>query len=117
MRLKNPEDAEILAHFTGDRADPGGIVGQGPHAVILSDQGLGLYGTTRGGGSGDSGTIFHIAEGGSVQTVHEFTETAKGRLPYQLQMHSDGWLWGGIGKRWGCRQGRSVSLPPGIEGV
>lgn len=68
--------------------------GQNPNGdLFLADDGF-YYGTTRFGGSGNSGTIFKISQAGELTVLHNFDGTT-GQFPYGgVIKHSNGKLYG-----------------------
>ena len=94
FQVDKPDQVEILTHFSGRAARPGGMAG-GEWPLVAPGDG-GIYGITTGGGSNDAGTIFRIGADGSAKTLHEFAGGSGGRRPSSVQLHSDGWLWGGL---------------------
>jgi len=80
-----------LASFTG------GIDGASPYAgLVFVPQQQALYGTTSGGVSGNTGTLFALGTlGGNVLTLHTFTGGSDGANPYgELVVSGDGILYG-----------------------
>ena len=68
-----------------------GADGSNP-ATLLRDADGTLYGTTLGGGSSDSGTIYKLETNGAYQILHDFV--APGGFPQGLVLASDGFLYG-----------------------
>lgn len=104
LRLDNPDDPEILAHWCGDKPKPGGIIGQNANATLTPGGDGSLYGTTATGGAKNAGTLYRVAPDGSVEQLRDFADAATGYGPNVLRLHSDGWLWGGL--RDGCAAGK-----------
>lgn len=55
--------------------------------LILARDGM-FFGTTRGGGAFDAGTVFKMSETGTVTTLHDFAGGADGELPYAAPIQS-----------------------------
>lgn len=66
----------VLYGFAGPPGD-----GAEPWSALISDSSGNLYGSTSAGGSGDGGTVFKIAAGGTQSTLHSFTGSSHGREP------------------------------------
>jgi hypothetical protein len=70
---------KVLHRFRGGFGD-----GQGPNGNLIFDASARVFGTTRGGGSAESGTIFQL---GIVKGTKRWAET----IPYSFQGGVDGW--------------------------
>lgn len=72
--------------------------GGGPNGNLVMDAKGNLYGTTRGGGSGDSGTVFKVDRAGTGTVLYNFcskTGCTDGELPFAgLIMDAKGDLYG-----------------------
>ena len=64
---------QVLFNFTRDPANPQANLVQGPDGTF--------YGTTVGGGGGDSGTVFKMTTNGALTTLVNFTR-ANGASPH-----------------------------------
>ncbi len=97
FRLKpsQPDQTEVLAHWSGNERKPGGELGQHALAPLAAGPGGVLYGCTTNGGARNVGTIFRVKADGAFETLYEFLKDELGRAPVQVRLHSDGWLWGG----------------------
>jgi uncharacterized repeat protein (TIGR03803 family) len=73
-----PEGHEtVLYTFTG------GADGGMPYAGLVFDWQGNLYGTTRGGGASNGGTVFKLTSEGRETVLHSFTESnGVGAEPY-----------------------------------
>ena len=79
----------VLHHFTANGGD-----GAGPQAELIQGSDGALYGTTSGGGSNYSGTVFKLNTDGSGHvTLHSFT-FGDGRPRARLVEGGDGVLYG-----------------------
>ena len=77
---------QVLFNFTRDPANPQANLVQGPDGTF--------YGTTVGGGGGDSGTVFKMTTNGALTTLVNFTR-ANGASPHAgLALGSDGSFYG-----------------------
>ena len=71
--------------------------GQGPYAGLIQTADGNLYGTTYYGGSHNYGTVFQLAPGGALTTLHRFclSACADGKYPYAgLVQATNGELYG-----------------------
>ena len=59
----------------------GGNAGAEPQARLLQDSAGNLYGTTNGGGTGDSGTVFMLTPAGALTTLYNFVAGNDGADP------------------------------------
>jgi uncharacterized repeat protein (TIGR03803 family) len=74
----------------------GGMDGANPNGLIQAANGL-LYGTTQGGGSNSSGTIFQMPSGGAPSSLYSFTGGADGARPQDaLLQGSNGSFYGTV---------------------
>ena len=83
-----------LVTFTGSN---GSARGDLPEAALIVGFGGALYGSTLAGGASDFGTIFKVTTAGMFTTLVEFTGiagTAKGSVPGDILLHSDGNFYG-----------------------
>jgi uncharacterized repeat protein (TIGR03803 family) len=62
----------------------------GPEAGLIADSAGNLYGTTRGGGSDDAGTVFKIAADGSETLLHQFHFNSTDGAEPQAEVLLDG---------------------------
>jgi uncharacterized repeat protein (TIGR03803 family) len=95
-----------------------GTDGNSPMAVLVQATDGNLYGTTKNGGSascpGDCGTIFRIAPGGKLTTLHSFDGT-DGEYPFAgLVQHTNGNLYGATGGGGTDNDGTVFSLSVGL---
>ncbi len=67
--------------------------GSGPASGLIIGSNGNLYGTTRGGGANNQGTIFQLTPSGILTTLHAFTGK-DGALPTNLIQASDGDFYG-----------------------
>jgi uncharacterized repeat protein (TIGR03803 family) len=97
------QSVEVLHSFAGRPSD-----GAEPWAGVVDDGQGGLWGTTRGGGAQDGGTIYRIANG-RYKVVHMFGKDAGGgRAPLAgLTLASDGMLYG-VAREGGSSGGGTV---------
>jgi uncharacterized repeat protein (TIGR03803 family) len=56
--------------------------GAGPHATVLADRNGNLYGTTVGGGTNDSGTVFRLNPDGKERVLYSFAGGTDGQWPF-----------------------------------
>jgi len=78
-----------LCFFTG------GNDGANPMAGLVQGRDGNLYGTTGGGGTNDTGTVFKISTNGALSSLYSFTGGDDGATPYAgLVQGSDGGLYG-----------------------
>jgi uncharacterized repeat protein (TIGR03803 family) len=125
FELKRPNDGwkeQVLYSFAG------GNDGAGPAAGVIFDKAGNLYGTTEGGGSGDSGTVFKLtpnSRGGWTETViYSFAYNGSaGQYPaVDLSFDVQGNIYGttpqgasnGGCSEWGC--GALFELTPRSDG-
>lgn len=66
----------ILYAFQGYPTD-----GQGPEGTLILDSSGNLYGTTTGGGSAGSGTVFKLATDGTESVLYSFQAGNDGNIP------------------------------------
>ena len=71
---------------------PTGTAGVNPRSALVEGPDGMLYGSTSTGGSGGTGTIFKIAPGGALTTLHNFSGSQGN--PSALTLGSDGNLYG-----------------------
>ena len=71
----------------------GGADGGNPNALTLGNDGS-FYGTTRGGGTNDAGTVFQVTTNGTLTTLYSFTGGADGAYPNALTQGNDGSFYG-----------------------
>jgi uncharacterized repeat protein (TIGR03803 family) len=69
--------------------------GNKPYAGLTLASNGKFYGTTTLGGKTDNGTVFQITSAGSFKTIHNFSGTADGSLPWATPIQAkDGDLYG-----------------------
>ena len=68
--------------------------GSHPQTGLVQDPAGNLYGTTRNGGTNNSGTIFKLDSSGNETVLHSFTGGADGSYPNDLLLDSAGNLYG-----------------------
>jgi uncharacterized repeat protein (TIGR03803 family) len=69
--------------------------GANPYAGLVQGSDGYFYGTTSGGGTGYSGTVFKISTNGALTSLYSFTGGNDGALPYAgLAQGSDGYFYG-----------------------
>ncbi len=86
----------VLTTLVGFTGTAGSNIGRQPNKLVQGSDGD-FYGTTKGGGAGDWGTVFKLTPGGELTTLVEFTGTAgsnKGQQPNELVEGSDGNFYG-----------------------
>jgi len=67
----------------------------GPHAPLIQGRDGNLYGTTRGGGTLNLGTVFRMTRGGAISVIHEFTGGPGGATPTSALLEAtDGNFYG-----------------------
>jgi uncharacterized repeat protein (TIGR03803 family) len=71
-----PDGREIVLHSFVPIAD-----GAGPYAGLVADKSGNLYGTTSGGGDGNSGTVYKITRPRNKTTLYSFTGGDDGNIP------------------------------------
>ena len=82
--------AESLLHsFAGPQQD-----GQRPVAALIRDSAGNLYGTTEGGGTTGSGTVFKLDTVGNLTILHSFRSTPDGAGPMASLLLEHGILYG-----------------------
>lgn len=85
----SPDGVEkVVYHFGSYRHDA-----RGPQADLINVNGT-LYGTTWGGGSSGSGTVFRISTTGSEKVLHSFTGGSDGAFPTAALIFVKGALYG-----------------------
>ena len=77
FRISTEGELTTLINFTGDGVENRG---REPDAALVEGVDGDLYGTTRGGGANDLGTIFKMSPSGQLVTLVEFTGTTGQRL-------------------------------------
>ena len=87
-----PDALEVLVHFSGRSALPGGLAGEANCGLNFED-GV-LYGTSERGGAQNAGTIFKVGADGAATTLYEFGAAMK--EPTGLKRFSDGLMWGAL---------------------
>jgi uncharacterized repeat protein (TIGR03803 family) len=68
--------------------------GSHPQTVLVQDPAGNFYGTTRSGGTNNSGTIFKLDPTGKETVLYSFTGGADGSYPNDLLLDSSGNLYG-----------------------
>lgn len=113
FRLTSGGDFSTLVEFQSP-----GLEGDGRNPIagmVFGSDGR-LYGTTHNGGTSQHfGTVFALAEGGALETLHSFTSfTAGGQYPFGgLTWMPDGYFWGttsGGSKVFKIRSGEAIQL-------
>jgi len=80
----------VLHHFAGAPTD-----GSFPMCTLVPAADGNFYGTTRGGGNFDDGTVFKITPSGTVTILHQFQHSPDGANPYAgLIQGADGNFYG-----------------------
>jgi uncharacterized repeat protein (TIGR03803 family) len=80
--------------FTSLYSFTGGNDGSEPGAELVQGSDSALYGTTYGGGVGNSGTVFKITPSGQFTSVWSFTGGQGGAMPNGLMLANDGAFYG-----------------------
>ena len=75
FKVSTGGNESVMYAFTG------GTDGAYPYSGLLRDSAGNLYGTTYGGGTGDSGTVYKVNSMGVETVLHNFTST-DGAKPY-----------------------------------
>ncbi len=68
--------------------------GQNPYSVVVQDQSGNFWGTTQGGPTSGSGTVFKITDTGALTTVYSFSGTDGAQPKAGLALGSDGNFYG-----------------------
>ena len=83
-----------LYSFCSQGVYPDCTDGNWPQAVLIQATNGDLYGTTRFGGAGGSGTVFKITPSGTLTTVHSFDGTDGQQPQAGLIQATNGYLYG-----------------------
>ncbi len=101
FRLTPKHNKRGTYEFTTLYKFAGGVDGSGPNGTPIFDQQGNLYGTTYGGGTGGSGTVFQLTNNGTPQgpwtetVLYSFTGGTDGANPSgKLLMDGNGNLYG-----------------------
>jgi uncharacterized repeat protein (TIGR03803 family) len=73
----------------------GGSGGANPEAGLIRDGSGNLFGTTRGGGNNNAGTVYKLTPAGAFSVLHDFDGAEGGNSPYAgLLRGTDGTFYG-----------------------
>jgi uncharacterized repeat protein (TIGR03803 family) len=90
--------------------------GQSPLGGLVQATDGNFYGTTNGGGTAGSGTIYRISASGSYSKLYDFDGTTAGNPYVGLLQHTDGTLYGLSGAGGTYNSGTFYSFAvPGLE--
>jgi uncharacterized repeat protein (TIGR03803 family) len=103
LDLTNSAPPQLVGDFSGKKQASDAITGNDFAGRLVPAGDGSFYGAMQNGGPLDGGTIFRILPGGAVETLYEFSEKGGARGPMGIELHSDGWLWGGSAT--GCAGG------------
>jgi len=90
----------------------GGTDGGGPMSAVTFDGAGNLYGTTRGGGAGNPGTIYRLEASGNETVLHVFTGGYDGALPSGVVLDPAGNLYGTTASGGTSNQGVIFKVDP-----
>jgi uncharacterized repeat protein (TIGR03803 family) len=114
--LRRNGKAQVLYTFP---VKPSGLAPYGdyPYGGVVLDASGNLYGTTGGGGSGQSGTIFELSSSSSLDVLHTFASAPGGIDPSgSLIADSAGNLYGTTGAGGPHNSGTVFEISPGADG-